>query len=74
MEKSLVIRGALVATLLLYTIVMLGLEVASPVCLDLVEAVVLDCCLVDLAVAKAVVIGCYSVDLAWVGAAVLDIC
>ena len=72
-EESPVVGGALVTTSVLWVVNVLGLEMASSICLGLAGAMEMGCCSVDLALVRVVVLGCCSIDLAWAGAAVLDL-
>ena len=72
-EESLAIGGALVTTSVLWVVTVLGLEMASSVCLGLAGAMEMGCCSVDLALVRVVVLGCCSVDLAWARATMLDL-
>lgn len=72
-EESPVVGGALVATLVLWVVTVLGLEMASSVYLSLVGAMVMGCCSIGLALARAMVLGYYLVGLACVGAIMLDL-
>ena len=58
---------------MLWVVAILGLEVASSICLGFAGVVVKGCSSVDLALVGAVVLSCYSVDLVWVGVAMLDL-
>lgn len=59
MEEYFTIWGTLVSTLEPWTIVVLGLEMASSVCFGLAGAVVLGCCSVGFGLAEVVVLdGC----------------
>lgn len=58
---------------MLWAMAVLGLEVASLICLGFAGAVVRGCSSVDLALVEAVVLSCCSIDLVWVGVAMLDL-
>lgn len=73
LEGSTTVGGALVPTSVLWAVVVLGLEVASSICLGLTGALVRGCCSVDLALTGVVVLCCYLVDLAWARAAMLGL-